>query len=653
MQKLYETYERCAGKEPPGSKPLLPIAHTTQQVHIEIVIDGDGNFRRAQLVQKEETTLPATEESAGRTSGEAPHPLCDKIQYCGGDYESFGGTKEPYFKGYVKQLVRWCESPHSHPKAVAVLDYVRKERVVADLVQAGALVAVDGKLMLYEKSKGGRKNDDSGDQIHGIFKLLTPKKEKDSDKLVMDQGDAFVRWRVESPGDLCTGTWEDESLKQAWQNYEASQRTIIGFCMIQGEDRTLAEMHPAKLRHGGDKAKLISSNDTAGFTFKGRFIDASQAAGVSFDVTQKAHSALRWLINRGQAFKSGDQVIVSWAVGGQPIPDPWGSSAALFGTDETYDPTVFSPVESDPGDIGQTFALRLKRAIAGYRANLEDTTDIVVMGLDSATPGRMAMTYYRELKGSEFLERIESWHERNAWPQNFGKGSTFIGVPSPRDIAEAAHGRRIDDKLRKSTVERLIPCIIDGMHLPRDLVDACARRAFNRVGLDKTKRGGKVFEDEWEKCLGIACALYKGFHQERGYQMALEESRKTRDYLYGQLLAVAEHIEGRALYVAGENRDTTAARLMQRFSDRPYSTWRTIELSLNPYKSRLRASRGAFLWEMEQLLDGLVHAFPTEGKEAFTNDRPLSGEFLLGYHCQRQKLREKNEDAKASSPNND
>jgi CRISPR-associated protein Csd1 len=273
----------------------------------------------------------------------------------------------------------------------------------------------------------------------------------------------------------------------------------------------------------------------------------------------------------------------------------------------------------------------LNRAISGYRSNLDDTDEVVVMGLDSATPGRLAITFYRELKGSEFLRRIQHWHETVSWPQNFGKNSKFVGAPAPRDIAEAAYGRRVDDKLKKATVERLIPCIVDGQALPPDLVRSCVQRTFNRAGLD---------DWEWEKCLGIACALFRGSHTERGYLMALEEDRKTRDYLYGRLLAVAENLEGRALHVAGEQRDTTASRLMQRFAARPYSTWRNIELALSPYKSRLRTRRGAFLWEMEKLLDQLQSSFSTEDeKESFTNDRPLSGEFLLSYHCQRQALR--------------
>jgi hypothetical protein len=40
-----------------SSRPLLPTCHITTQTHIEVVIDGKGNFRRAQLVDKEPQPL--------------------------------------------------------------------------------------------------------------------------------------------------------------------------------------------------------------------------------------------------------------------------------------------------------------------------------------------------------------------------------------------------------------------------------------------------------------------------------------------------------------------------------------------------------------------------------------------------------------------
>ncbi len=628
VQRLYETYEHCKGREPPGTDRLLPVSHSIQQAHIEITLDAQGNFKSARTIGKVETVIPATEQSAGRTGRDPPpHPLCDKIQYCAADYAEKGGIKPPFFsdhanikkevvEGYETLLSSWCNSNFSHSKANAVLSYVRKRELVADLVREKILhIGIDGKLLTNWVGDASTPE---------IFKVLTP----DPKTKLRDQGNAFIRWHIREPDNPCTAVWEDASLQDAWAKFDASNKEIIGVCIVTGATYTsLALNHPKRIRHSGDGAKLISANDSSGYTFRGRFTDdtGQQACGVGYEVTQKAHNALRWLIKR-QAYRDDDQVIVSWAVAGMPVPDPFGDSMTLMLAGESICGVSTKSEQILEGNTGQAFAKRLNLAMAGYRAKLGATDDIVVMGLDSATPGRMAITYYREMTGSEFLDRIETWHMVFAWPQNFGKERKFVGAPAPRDIAEAAFGRRLDEKLKKSTVERLLPCIVDGQTLPQDLVESTVRRASNRVALDHW---------EWEKTLGIACALFKGAFINEEYQMTLETDRNSRDYLYGRLLAVAEHIEGRALYVAGEKRDTTATKLMQRFADRPASTWRTIELALTPAKSRLRSKRAAFMYEMDKLLDEIIPNFL--GND-FLDDSKLSGEFLLGYHCQRQIL---------------
>jgi CRISPR-associated protein Csd1 len=612
IQKLYETYESCKGLELRGAAVLLPVSHAFQQAHIEVTLDISGKFESARTIGKVETVMPSTEKSAGRTANCAPHPLCDKIQYCAGDYASYGGAKPAFFVEYQTLLSAWCQSSHSHAKANAVLAYIQQSRLVADLVQERVLhVGADGKLLMRWPEANGPAPE--------IFKALTAKA---GDR---DQGDALVRWQVRESENPRSEVWLDQSLQEAWAKFDAGTKVLKGLCMVTGESQaSLAESHPKRLRHAGDGAKIISANDSAGFTFRGRFTDDTglQASSVGYQVTQKAHNALRWLIQR-QAYRNGDQVIVSWATGGTHIPDPFANTFSLL-QEDTPD-TVASNVQLET-DSGQSFALRLKQRLRGYNAQLGATEGIVVMGLDSATPGRMAITYYRELTGSEFLERLEQWHGDHAWHQYLGKDRRFFGSPAPHDIAEAAYGRRLDEKLKKSVVERLLPAIVDGQQVPRDLMNSVVRRACNRTGLEYW---------EWEKGLGIACGLFRGFNKGKGYQMGLETDRRSRDYLYGRLLAVAERIESMAIYVGGEGRDTAAAKLMQRFADRPFSTWRTIELALAPAKSRLRAKRGGAMHGLDRLHDDIVALF--QGNE-FMDDSKLSGEFLLAYHCQRREL---------------
>lgn len=637
IEKLYQTYENSTGSigNRNDDTPLLPICHTTQNAHVEVVVKFDGTFGRAKVVPKADamTVVPATEESAGRT-GQKPtcHPLCDKLQYVAGDFVDFGGEvtsgfagepSEPH-KDYVRQLSGWCVSPFAHPKILAILEYVKKNTLISDLVEAGVLhVESNAKSKLKLRNQWPNK-----DSVPEIFKLLPGGFGSKGEKKPC-QGDAFVRWVVEKPGLQEATTWADPSLWKSWSGYYGSAKSNKGICYVTGRDDFLATQHPKKIRNGGDGAKIISSNDTSGYTFLGRFTSAEEACGIGFEVTQKAHSALRWLISR-QGFveyiKDGGNTkpslaVVAWAVSGADVPDPQADTFSfLFGGERT-------PPPPKAGYTAQEVGVALSKKMAGYSAKLKPTDDVVVLGLDSATPGRMAISYYRELTGSEFLERIESWHNGCCWHQYFGKDRIFFGAPAPRDIAEVAYGRRIDDKLRKATVERLLPCIIDGAPIPRDLVESCVRRAINRNGIEYW---------EWEKALGIACALFSYHHKERRYQMALERERKTRDYLYGRLLALAEHLESRALYVGGERRATNAEKLIQRFIERPQSTWVILEAGLTPYKVRLHAKRPGFLHAVEQEMDDVIAAFETDD---FVSDRRLTGESLLGYHCQRAALR--------------
>ncbi|MGI6250220.1 MAG: type I-C CRISPR-associated protein Cas8c/Csd1 [Anaerolineaceae bacterium] len=619
VKDLYDTYEKNQNQvyqiTEDDSVPLLYLGHTTQKAHIEIVIDLDGNFRRAYLVPKEEsrTIIPCTENSGGRAAAFLPHPLADKLQYIAGDYKKYGGPKKSIWKEYVEQLNQWCASDYSHPLALAVLRYTNKGTVITDLINY-RVIPINQEHKMFTKKK-----DSQGDAAQ-IFKMLS------------DPSEAFVRWIVEDETNPPIKTWQDHTLWESWLNFLMHSKTKEEFCYVLGKQAIMPDTHPFKIRSDGDKAKLISSNDLTAFTFRGRFLEKDQAASVSFEVTQKAHSALRWLISR-QGFTRDELAIVAWAIDGSEIPPVIADTPTfLLQTKTDYAPMA---------DTDQGFGIALAKSIAGYNAKLEPASDVVVMAFDSATEGRMAITYYRKLIGSELIEKLADWHNSCAWTHNYLKKNikdpktglikpiyiTFQGAPAPSDIAEAAYGPKVNDKndrLSKHTISRLIPCIVEGQPIPRDLMLSAVRRASMRAGKksDKEKR-------EWNKTLSIACSLFRKYNRKENYKMTLDTQRKTRDYLYGRLLAVAENIEEWALSISGDKSETNAARLMQRFADHPFTTWRTIELALNPYIKRLRDKSIS----RQRLIDEIMNSFQHND---FLNDKPLSGEFLLGYHNQRE-----------------
>jgi CRISPR-associated protein Csd1 len=629
MLKLYQTFDNISKLETHVAKNRLwPLSHFVKNAHLEVVVDSDGNFikgRTRVLEGKDSPTLiPASESSAGKAGSKiAPHPLCDEISYCAIDHPNADQAK---IDAYMTQLRDWATSSWSHPKVTAVCKYLEKGTVWKDLSSE-----ID-------------------------FPIKIRKADGKSEKISVEK--TFIRWRVEKPGELDSTTWMDDELKSAWINYDRDRNSREGFCYILGENVRRASNHPRFLRWAGDGAKIVSSNDHSGFTFRGRFTDSkasidqngAQPVCVGFEVTQKAHNALRWLLSGQKCFQNNEQVFVCWATSCKDTPDPFKSTWELFLADsESQEDAIEEPEKSQIDyaiDLGSSFSAKLRKYLAGYHLSLDVNEQIIVMGLDSATPGRMGVIYYRELLASEFLKRIKAWHEDFAWLQRqihefpdptgkkklIGKTTWSVSSPATRMIAEAAYGDIIksNNTLKKSVIERILPCIVDQSQFPKDLVDSAVRRASNRNSCESW---------EWQRNLGVTCALYKGYYlrqphenERRNYQMSLENERTTRDYLYGRLLAIAERIEETALRIGSEERPTTAVRLMQRFADRPYSTWRNIELSLQPYMQRLQVHRTGFLVNRKKEIDKIMCAFVPDD---FTSEKPLSGEFLLGYHCQR------------------
>ena len=687
MAKLYETYEAIF-KNPLLEKAVEPYYHKKERCHIEIIIDEGGNFISAVPLVEEviygrqkfwkgsDTIIPVTPKSlSGRTSGPAPYPLAEQIQYIAKDYPDFGGTKTSYFNEFFELISTWANDERfSHYKVQSILKYVAKGTVVQDLLRLGLLYGYkkDRQICLIDKWDKQGPNLESGEGKLPKPPLL---KAVSSGK----QGNAKVRWRVQQAGEPNDATWGDRELITSWQDFQEKENRPNGFCQILCEEKYLAAAHSKGIVPKANDAKIISTpTDKSYLTYQGRFTNEYQPCSISFEVSQKAHNALRWLI-QNQGYQNDTQVYVCWAVSSKAIPDPLKSSLELFTTDfALIQDDDFEPEDKiDHGvDLGESFAHRFNKYLQGYwqREKLTPNDQIIVMGFDAATKGRMGILYYRVLLASEFMQRINAWHQEFAWPQRHtlerpdpsGKKKPDrktiwrVSSPAPRLIAEVAYGNilKSNDSLKKSVLERILPCIVDGMPFPKGLVGLAVRRTCNRAvkRLPEKLSNNKSEKSAWEKDLGVACALYKGFYlrhpvesERRTYRMALEEDRTTRDYLYGRLLAIAERIEETALRIGGEERPTTAARLMQRFADRPFSTWRNIELALQPYMQRLQGNRAGFLVNRKKELDAVQALFFPDD---FTSDKPLSGEFLLGYHCQRQAGLSKTSGAKVDKEEN-
>lgn len=609
MAQLYKTYENNirnidnAGQD----VPLTPLAHMNATAQIEITLDGQGNFLGAGVLAKEDglTLIPVTENSAGRSSGAAPHALCDTLSYIAGDFTDYISeekkrkTFQDRYEQYAQALKKWSESEYSHAKVRAVYAYISKKQVAADLIQAGILRITEENLFAEEKVSG-----------QPYEKLL-------------------VRFRVKLAGDEePDAVWQDASLREKYISYYAdSSGGEKDICYVLGENAAISQNHPKGIVAANYGAKLISANDTAGFSFRGRFENAGEACAVSYEASQKVHSALTWLAKK-QGVMVGSQdkrTFICWNPNGKEVPDIF---ADLGIADDTGDRENTMP------DLKR----QLRKILQGYESHFDNTDDIIIIALDAATTGRLSITYYNELKASDFLNRMEQWGESCRWYYrawgNDGKPYYKIMSPAFKRIVECAFGVQqgnfieVSDKVLKEHTQRLVHCMLNRQKMPFDFVKALTAKASNLKVYSEANR---------EMLLSTACAViakyYIDMKQNEGGNSLMElEKNRDRSFLFGRLLAVLEKAE-QSTYDRESGRETNAMRYQAAFVNHPMDTWKILEQNLNPYFQRMSFGLAKYY---KDIVGEIVSALAEYSDEIL--NKGLESSYLLGYYLQRKEL---------------
>src|SRR5699024_10200153 len=121
-----------------------------------------------------------------------------------------------------------------------------------------------------------------------------------------------------------------------------------------------------------------------------------------YEVSQKAHNALKWLINKQAKIIDG-RVFLVWGNDLKEIPDI-AEDSSIFAQDETADETTEKIVV---GNTFQYYAEQISKAIAGYKVELTVGDKVQILVIDSATTGRMAVLYYRSLDKAFYLDKLK------------------------------------------------------------------------------------------------------------------------------------------------------------------------------------------------------------------------------------------------------
>lgn len=582
LQKAVETYDchlNFVGQYREGHTVLAPVSHIVTRANLEITINCEGNFCAACTVDTDapKIIIPVTEESAGRTSGVCAHPLCDQLGYLSPIYSQ-------KHQDYLHKLSTWANSPYTHPKLQPILTYIQRGTILQDLTDCN----------LIKLNEKGAPTDE---------KLM-------------------VCWRVIGlDDDLPNACWADPSLFKAYQQYdEAQHRTETqGLCMISGTFCRIAQQHPKGVIPVNGNAKLISSNDSSGFTYRGRFTTADQAAQIGYEASQKAHNALRWLTTeQGASAIYGGRTFLCWNPQGRKVP----ICTASFMVPTRY---LAKPTE---------YQQQLSKTLRGYQSELPKQAGVVIAAFDAATSGRLALTYYQELLGSDFLERLYDWDRICCWPNN----SFGIQSPSLRQIIDCSMGAqqseknnkftlKTDDKVLRQQMQRLVYCRIDRAPMPSDLVKALLIRASSPLAYDVSIR---------RKILFVTCAVIRKYRLEKykeEWNMHLEPDKQDRSYQFGRLLAVLEKAE-RDTFDSNEDREPNAIRQQSIFCQRPLYAAGNIEKQLEQaYFPRLKPGSRMFYKKLISQIMEQISVFPQDQW-----NQPLTETYLMGYYLQRSNL---------------
>ena len=583
LQKAIETYDANAdlvGVYREGHDPLAPISHIVAKAHLEITLNAQGCFIGACTVNESEqnTIIPVTEKSGGRTSGLAAHPLCDKIKYV-------TSIDKAAHELYFKELCNWEESAYTHPILTAVRAYVAKGTILNDLINAGII-------------------SQSGKPDGKTLKLM-------------------IRWRVNGCGSEEPACWKNKRLFALYQDYYLSLISMRDhiFCMISGKEDSTVLQHPSGIIPIPYKAKLISFNSDD-FAYRGRFTEERQAATVGYAASQKAHNALRWLrSNQSVREFSGNRIFLCWNPQGKEVP------------------RIMRPMRREDAEavrMPDNYRQQLMSTMLSFRKDhqLSAADQAVIASFDAATTGRLAVTYYNEISLETFLERMVDWDAHCCWYN----GKYGIQAPNLLQITDCAFGTvrggwlETDDKIQRQLLQRLLDCKVSGGVFPVDIVKALVHRASSPQAYD---------EAIWRRILHTACAALQKYRydtKQGGNEMAWELSRKDRSFQYGRLLAVMERAELDYYRKTNESRQTNAIKFMAEYRRRPFSVFERINRHLHQaYLNRIDERSAGRYEKLVGEIFAILRDFPEEEL-----NKPLDDTYLMGYELQRNAFYVKN-----------
>lgn len=609
---------------------LLPVFHSSRRNKgddiFEMTIDSSSNAISGRFLDEDEICLfPITEDSikrSGRTI--APHAISDELSYLSKEIDS--NKNKAYIAG-IKELLDY-EKENKCENFKIIGEYIIKNMILEDF------------LRIYL----GRTEY----HIDNNFKLqfnITQDNGKVKEKSI-DLKKIFITFKLEKEllGDI--SLTRDVKLHNFYIKYvrdKNKESNNLEYCDLTGKIDYCVEKHRGVI----GKAKLISSNNVE--TYYGRFKNGKDIYSVSYETSQKIHNMLKYLLENKnhRRFIGENAYIVNWLSNDL-------SKGGIELVSNLEDNDDFEEVEEiTMSKLGDTTSQELGKYFSGEDGGFSSKSDFYVLIIEKINDGRMSIKYFRNLSRSEAYDRVINWYESIKW-SFYGKDMS----PSIYQIVNFVYGQEKEGrnnkiylscenkKLSRSTIERLIPCIIDSQKLPKDI----SRMAFYKLSNKQS------YKKKWNDALNIGCSLIKKYKNDYGNIKIdlnkineVKELEESRSFCYGKLMAIYEKIEldairGRAGEDSGKGKSqriTNSDRLWNSMIRTPERTRFILESKIKPYMNILKKNSPGIYVNHDKLITNITLKIISLNEPESINKGSLNEDFILGYYYQKNEFYKK------------
>ncbi len=662
---LYETYKEAEKKgqvdEPSlvqGGRNIvvLPLYHMNLRANaydvVQLVFGESGIPMSLEfLLNNTYTIFPVTEDSLNRTSNVFAHPLCDDMQYLS---KSLNPKK---YESYCKENEKWLNG------ISAILSEVSKETEdIKMFLQEIRSLLVSKDLLLVLKKLLRMKYKVISEDKEVLEVEIKPKTAVEKAELkIIDLSKLFVTFKKEFSDSRKKSieVSRNQLLHQAHvayiQNWQSQQVEAFAKCDVSGGEMYCTNRNRGLL----GKGKLVSvSNNTE--TYRGRLTDGAEIIHLGADTSECIHLMLKFFLeheDNSQRLYNNTTAIIWFAKDilnerKMDLSDPVADFENDFGDDDEDD-------DIELLTLSDLKAREWKKIVKGNKTLTHEESEdfFYLILLNKISNGRIAIQSSRTIPITIFVQNLQKWQETcrwEIWDSSTKKYETK--TPRPWDIIRFVYGvektdGKVDclkDELKSLAFKRLLPSVIDGFPLPKDMARKIFTNYKNRIRYRKN----------WIFLQYLTCALINKVRQDERKEKRtsmLEKEQQTRDYLYGRLLAVYEKVEMDAMKPSAfsadkkeegkmdkKSRVTNVEKVWSAFFQAPERMLETLHMKIRPYLDKLKADQAGSYSYYNKLIGEIQTDIRDAETYLDTKNKSLNEDAVFGYYAQNRELYKSN-----------